>query len=204
MGGTTGVTSRSRHGCHLERHRGLNPELAQAVRKVSGVLPKPGLGGDGWDQVRLAVAGANSKTDDLPLIAALDGAWHCPRRSPRVGTRRPGHQYWHADSPFVIPSGRATAGFLVYHPHVAAITNVQPDHLGLDGTFDNVRPRIPRSRRLPPSGLVVACADDEGIECAGRAGVGPAQVLTYGHALHADLVIPRVGVGEHWKYHDVP
>ena len=90
---------------------------------------------------------------------------------------------WHADSPFVIEADESDGSFLVYHPHVAAITNVQPDHLDFYGTFDNVRAAYAAfAATVPPGGLVVACADDEGSNAL-AAQVSDRRVLTYGHAL---------------------
>ena len=64
--------------------RDSNPELAQAKSQGLRVLHRSqALAATAWDQVRLAVAGANGKTTTTSLlIAALDGAGASP---PRVG-----------------------------------------------------------------------------------------------------------------------
>lgn len=172
--------------------RDSNPELAQAKSQGLRILHRSqALAATAWDQVRLAVAGANGKTTTTSLlIAALDGAGASPSfASGGELADRGTNADWHADSPFVIEADESDGSFLVYHPHVAAITNVQPDHLDFYGTFDNVRAAYAAfAATVPPGGLVVACADDEGSNAL-AAQVSDRRVLTYGHALHADLVI---------------
>lgn len=122
--------------------RDSNPELAQAKSQGLRILHRSqALAATAWDQVRLAVAGANGKTTTTSLlIAALDGAGASPSfASGGELADRGTNADWHADSPFVIEADESDGSFLVYHPHVAAITNVQPDHLDFYGTFDNVR-----------------------------------------------------------------
>lgn len=166
---------------------------------------------------RVAVAGANGKTTTTAMLtSALLAAQEDP--SFAIGGELVGlgvNARLGGGDAFVVEADESDGSFLVYHPDVAVVTNVQPDHLDFYGTFDGVRAAYglfaesigtasrdesgsgaAQGAAQGPSGLLVTCADDEGAwELAqARRGAG-AEVLTFGTSARADLRLVDV-VGE--------
>ncbi|GAB47971.1 UDP-N-acetylmuramate--L-alanine ligase [Mobilicoccus pelagius] len=158
---------------------------------------------------RVAVAGANGKTTTTAMLTsalltagadpsfAIGGELVGPEVNARLGE----------GDAFVVEADESDGSFLVYHPDVAVVTNVQPDHLDFYGTFEGVRAAYglfaesigtahPEGSADAVAGLVVTSADDEGArrlaEERRRAG---ARVLTFGTGEDADLRLVDV-VGE--------
>ena len=92
------------------------------------------------DRVRVAVAGANGKTTTSAMVAtALLGAGLDPSYaigSPLVATGV--SSAIGAGRAFVVEADESDSSFLTYHPHIAVVTNVQPDHLDFYGDFAHV------------------------------------------------------------------
>jgi UDP-N-acetylmuramate--alanine ligase len=148
---------------------------------------------------RLAVAGANGKTTTTAMLTtALDAAGQEPSfASGGELADRGTNAHWQEGSPFVVEADESDGSFLVYRPHVAVVTNVQPDHLDFYGTFERVEQAYAAfAASTPPTGLVIVCADDEGSARLGRAVAPSRRVLTYGRSPHADLrIVASEGVG---------
>lgn len=142
----------------------------------------------------VAVAGANGKTTTSSMLTvALDHAGAAPSfalggelvglgTNARVG----------AGPDFVVEADESDGSFLVYRPHIAVVTNVQPDHLDFYGSYDAVQEAYAAfAASVRDGGLLVACWDDPGSralaeQIRGRQ-TGRIEVATYGYDEGADL-----------------
>lgn len=132
----------------------------------------------------VAIAGANGKTTTTSmLVAALESAGLDP--SFAAGGELAAHgtnaRYGGGDA-FVVEADESDGSFVVYHPQVAVVTNVQPDHLDFYGSFARVQDAYADFvGSSPRDGLLVACADDPGSARLAATSVRTGRrVLTYG------------------------
>ncbi|WP_289032514.1 UDP-N-acetylmuramate--L-alanine ligase [uncultured Arsenicicoccus sp.] len=172
--------------------RETDPELARARALGKRVLHRSQALASAADARRvLAVAGANGKTTTTSMLTALlldagaDPSFAIGGELARLGTNA------HAGrgEAFVIEADESDGSFLVYHPEVAIVTNVQPDHLDHYGTFEAVQDAyLAFAGSIRPGGLLVACADDAGSAAlARRACASGVRVVTYGTGSAADV-----------------
>lgn len=140
---------------------------------------------------RVAVAGANGKTTTTSLlIVALQECGLDPSFAVGGELARDGTNAHHgAGDTFVVEADESDGSFVVYHPHVAIVTNVQADHLDFYGSFSVVEAAyLEFARTVEPGGLLVTCADDAGARrLAAAAQAQGVRVVTYGFAEDADL-----------------
>lgn len=143
------------------------------------------------DAQRVAVAGANGKTTTTSmLVVALVEAGADPSYASGGEIAQLGTNAALGTGPaFVVEADESDGSFLVYRPHVAVVTNVQPDHLDFYGSVEAVeRAYAAFATSVPEGGLLVACADDPGaralVDAAREAG---RRVVTYGYDEGADL-----------------
>ncbi|AKT51638.1 UDP-N-acetylmuramate--L-alanine ligase [Arsenicicoccus sp. oral taxon 190] len=172
--------------------RESDPELVRARQLGTRVLHRSqALASAAEGRRVVAVAGANGKTTTTSMLTALlleagaDPSFAIGGELARYGTNaRAG-----SGEAFVIEADESDGSFLVYHPEVAIVTNVQPDHLDHYGTFEAVQDAyLAFARSIRPGGLLVACADDEGsARLARRAQAEGVRVLTYGTSATADV-----------------
>ena len=144
----------------------------------------------------VAVAGANGKTTTTSLLTvALQACGLDP--SFAIGGELAKHAtnaHLGAGDVFVVEADESDGSFLVYRPHVAVVTSVQPDHLDFYGDFATVR----HAYRLfvgtiRPGGLLVVCVDDPGARELGQWAVGQGvRVLAYGETPGADIRVRDV------------
>jgi UDP-N-acetylmuramate--alanine ligase len=95
---------------------------------------------------------------------------------------------------FVVEADESDGSFLVYAPHAAVVTNVEPDHLdhyadaaAVDAAFDRFVATV------DPAGFLVVCADDPGsARLVGVARARGLDVRTYGTAPDAALQVTRL------------
>ncbi|WP_392466716.1 UDP-N-acetylmuramate--L-alanine ligase [Arsenicicoccus cauae] len=172
--------------------RETDPELARARALGKRVLHRSQALASAADARRvLAVAGANGKTTTTSMLTALlldagaDPSFAIGGELAGLGTNA------HAGrgEAFVIEADESDGSFLVYHPEVAIVTNVQPDHLDHYGTFEAVQDAyLAFAGSIRPGGLLVACADDAGSAAlARRACASGVRVVTYGTGSAADV-----------------
>ena len=171
-----------------------NVELVAARKRGATILHRAqGLVSLLHGRRPVAVAGANGKTTTTSLlVAALQGAGLDPSFAvggelAKLGT----NAHAGTDDPFVVEADESDGSFVVYHPQVAVVTNVQPDHLDFYGDFEVVQAAYDRFvATIRPGGLLVACADDPGSAAlAARAAATGVRVLTYGFSSAADVVL---------------
>ena len=141
----------------------------------------------------VAVAGAHGKSTTSAMIAValahagLDPSFAIGATVPGVPGAIGGARAGRGDV-LVAEADESDGSFLNYSPEIAVVTNVEPDHLdnyGDAAAFESAF--LAFAHRVPPTGWLVACADDDGAwrlaETARREG---RQVLTYGFARDAD------------------
>jgi UDP-N-acetylmuramate--alanine ligase len=97
----------------------------------------------------------------------------------------------------VAEADESDGSFLAYRPHVAVVTNIEPDHLDHYGTREEFEEAfVLFAGQVEPGGWLVACADDDGARrLADAARDRGVHVRTYGTAPDADV---RVGP---WQAH---
>lgn len=89
----------------------------------------------------------------------------------------------------VAEADESDGSFLAYRPHVAVVTNIEPDHLDHYGTREAFEEAFVRfAGQVEPGGWLVACADDDGARrLAATARDRGVAVRTYGTAQDADV-----------------
>ena len=111
------------------------------------------------DTRRVAVAGANGKTTTTSmLVVALVEAGAAPSFASGGEIAQLGTNAALGSGPaFVVEADESDGSFLAYRPHVAVVTNVQPDHLDFYGTVQQVhRAYAAFVASVPAGGLLVA------------------------------------------------
>ena len=146
---------------------------------------------------RVAVAGTNGKTTTTSMLTVA--LQHCGvDPSFAVGGELAKHgtnAHLGTGDIFVAEADESDGSFLVYRPHVAIVTSVQPDHLDFYGSFEAVQAAYGAfAATVQPNGVLVTCADDPGsrsvAEAARAAGT---RVITYGLAVDADIRLTALG-----------
>lgn len=167
-----------------------NPELAEARRRGLEVWPRARmLAHLAGDDATLAVAGTHGKTTTSSMLATvLDGMGLDPtfliggELNDMGANARCG-----AAGYYVVEADESDGSFLHLRPHVAVITNVEPDHLDHYGSFEAIIETFGRFvAAIDPAGAAVVCADDRGLVDLARASAR-CRVVTYGAAAEADV-----------------
>ncbi|WP_106848186.1 UDP-N-acetylmuramate--L-alanine ligase [Blastococcus sp. Marseille-P5729] len=176
-----------------------NPELAAALARGLLVIPRAeALAAVMAGKKPVAVAGAHGKTSTTSmLVAAIDacgadpsyaigGDLHATGRNAHLGT----------GEAFAVEADESDGSFLLFRPHIAIVTNVEPDHLDNYGDFQTVLAAFHDFvRTITPGGALVACADDEHaaslLTTAREHGV---RAISYGERPDADLRLSELAV----------
>lgn len=175
-----------------------NPELAGArgagVRVLHRSQALAALAAD--SPCRIAIAGANGKTTTSSMLAVVTTlAGRDP--SYAVGgdpVQLTANAHLGRGDEFVIEADESDGSFIGYHPHVALVTSVQPDHLDFYGTPAAVEAAYAAFvGTIAPGGLLVACVDDPGArrlaKSAASAGV---RVVGYGTSIDAQIRLSKL------------
>ncbi|MDO5696557.1 MAG: UDP-N-acetylmuramate--L-alanine ligase [Dermatophilus congolensis] len=147
---------------------------------------------------RIAVAGANGKTTTTAMVAtvliftgadpsfAIGGDLAATHTNAGLG----------GGDCFVVEADESDGSFLAYHPDVAVVTNVQPDHLDFYGSFEAVEAAYAEfAATIRPGGVLVTCADDAGARrLADTVRDRGGRVITYGQAEDADVRLTEVSM----------
>ncbi|MGB8650988.1 MAG: UDP-N-acetylmuramate--L-alanine ligase [Mycobacteriales bacterium] len=172
--------------------RESNPELAAAraaglrVLKRAEALAELLVG-----HRAVAVAGTHGKTTTTSMLTVA--AQHCgvdPSFAIGGDLNEAGSNAHHGTGDlFVVEADESDGSFLVYRPHAAIVTNVEPDHLDHYADQAAVEEAFAAFvRTVDPAGFVVLCADDPGaVRLAEAARAEGVDVRTYGTAEDADL-----------------
>jgi UDP-N-acetylmuramate--alanine ligase len=173
--------------------RGTNPEIVEARRLGVPVVKRAEMVAllQEGKQV-IAVAGAHGKTTTSSLIAymlhraGLDPTFMLGGIMRDLDTNAsPG------DGPhFVVEADEYDRAFLNYHPHIAVVTNIEPDHLDIYGSFEELQNAFRQFlSQIDSSGHLVACTDSPPVQALLPPTVGddmniPVHVVSY--SLHKD------------------
>ena len=176
-----------------------NPELVAAADAGIPVIRRSDLLGElmeGYSQVLLA--GTHGKTSTTSMtVVALQAAGQDPSFAIGGQLNRAGTNAHHgAGHIFVAEADESDASLLRYKPHVAVITNIEPDHLDFFHTheayfkvFDDFADRV------QPGGHLVVCLDDAlAARCGQRALERGVAVFGYGTA-EAAARYPEIPAG---------
>ncbi|MBU6248604.1 MAG: UDP-N-acetylmuramate--L-alanine ligase [Xanthomonadaceae bacterium] len=190
--------------------RADNPELVAARAARIPVIPRAEMLGELMRFRRgIAIAGTHGKTTTTSLVASvlaeanydptfvIGGQLNAAGANARLGTG----QY------LVAEADESDGSFLLLSPVIAAITNIDADHLeNYHGDFVEVKKAFSTFlHRLPFYGLAVLCLDDP--EVAELAGDTARRIMTYGiertdadvraanvsqrgFTMHFDLILP--------------
>ncbi|MDE0573327.1 UDP-N-acetylmuramate--L-alanine ligase [Demequina sp. B12] len=178
--------------------RETNPELARARELGVEIVHRSEALARAIDDQRLvAVAGSHGKTTTSAMVAhVLHGSGI--DASFAVGARVFGIEgavaggYAGASGIAVVEADESDGSFLRYHPEVAILLNVEPDHLDYYGTVEKLHEAF--TAFASDCRVLVVCAeDDTAMEIAGRAQREGVEVVTYGRG-DADVVVTETGV----------
>lgn len=147
----------------------------------------------------IAVAGAHGKTTTSAMIAVASQAAGWDPSFAIGGSVRTeagsisGGAVGRSDI-LVAEADESDGSFLNYEPHVAVITNIEPDHLDHYGSREAFEQAfVEFASRVHGDGCIVACADDSGaLALATELRSGGRRVVTYGVNPQADVVLSEV------------
>ncbi|WP_426566630.1 UDP-N-acetylmuramate--L-alanine ligase [Angustibacter sp. McL0619] len=172
--------------------RPSNPELARARELGLRVLHRSeALAAVSGGHRVIAVAGTNGKTTTTAMLTVMlqkcgrDPSFSIGGELTESGT----NAHLGSGEVFVLEADESDGTFVVYRPHLAVVTNVQPDHLDFYGTAEAVEAGFAEfARSIRPDGLLVACADDPGsARLAEQAAAEGIRVRTFGFSEEADV-----------------
>ena len=168
-----------------------NPEVIEARRRHLPVVPRAQMLAELMRfRYSIAVAGTHGKTTTTSLVASLlaagglDPTFVIGGRLLGAGTNaRLG-----AGEYLVAEADESDASFLLLHPIIAVVTNIDADHMATyEGDFQRLRGAfLEFLHRLPFYGLAVLCVDDRHVRDSLPSVERP--IVTYGIDNDADLV----------------
>jgi UDP-N-acetylmuramate--alanine ligase len=146
----------------------------------------------------IAVSGAHGKTTTSSMIALVmekadvDPTYIIGGEIMDVGSNARAGK-----SPYVVAEADESDGsFLKYHPEIAVVTNIEPDHLeNYDGDFENLKKAYREFLgNLKDNGKAVVCLDDPYLP--GMLSDVNGSVITYGFDKHADFTADNIVYGD--------
>ena len=174
--------------------RESNPELLAARASGTPVLRRAEALAELLEGYRsVAVAGTHGKTTTTSMLTIT--LQHCGADpsyaiggdlTGAVSEAHPGgNAHQGRGDLFVLEADESDGSFLVYRPHAAIVTNIEPDHLDHHGSIEAYE-QVFREFADTVSEFVVACLDDPGSSSLLARPLG-ARLLTYGTTEGADL-----------------
>jgi UDP-N-acetylmuramate--alanine ligase len=170
-----------------------NPELEEARRRRIQTIKRAEMVARLMEGKQvIAVAGTHGKTTTTSLIAymlsraGLSPTYMLGGESIDLGgNAAPGDGEY-----FVVEADEYDRAFLNYHPHIAVVTNIEPDHLDIYGTFEELRAAFRQFlSQVDNNGLIVACTDSPAVQAS-----LPLRQASLSEAVGDDVQIPPVGV----------
>jgi UDP-N-acetylmuramate--alanine ligase len=172
---------------------GDNPELEEARRLGIRTVKRAEMVARLMEGTKvIAVAGTHGKTTTSSLIAhmlvnaGLSPTYMLGGESIDLGgNAAPGDGEY-----FVVEADEYDRAFLNYHPYIAVVTNIEPDHLDIYGSFEELQRAFAQFlAQVDNNGLIVACMDSPAVQAC----------LLQRQASHPEAVgdnvqIPPVGV----------
>lgn len=139
----------------------------------------------------VAVAGTNGKTTTTSMVTTiLQHTSHDPSFVIGGELAEVGASAHHGTGEhFVVEADESDKTFLLYHPDIAIVTNVEADHMDTYGDLAGVEEGFAQfTDRITHGGLLIACADDPGAKRLAEYARGKGiSVATYGISADADL-----------------
>jgi len=159
-----------------------NPEIAEARRRGLPVIKRAEMVARLMEgRYAVAVAGTHGKTTTSALIAfILKQAGFSPTYL--IGGEVAdlgGNAAAGSGRHIVVEADEFDAAFLSYHPQLAIVTNVEPDHLDIYGSLERLTEAFGRFLgQVPADGLIIAGADNAAVRhLLGLEGSPPAAPL---------------------------
>lgn len=152
----------------------------------------------------IAVAGAHGKTTTSSMIALVmescnaDPTYIIGGEIVNVGTNAKAGKGEYV----VAEADESDGSFLQYHPTLAIVTNIEPDHLeNYDGDFGKLKAAyVQFLQQVKTGGKAIVCADDETVtELVPQVYQGtadPSQLVTYGIDGDADYKAGNIELGD--------
>ena len=163
---------------------GDNPEIVEAQRRGIPVIKRAEMVARLMEgRYSIAVAGTHGKTTTSGLIAhmlveaKLDPTYLIGGEVRSLGTNAaPGEGRY-----IVVEADEYDRAFLSYTPDVAVVTNIEPDHLDIYGTVEELQSAFAQfMASAPTDGHVIACADSPRVrETVAAGGIAARDVQTY-------------------------
>jgi UDP-N-acetylmuramate--alanine ligase len=172
---------------------GDNPELEEAHRRGIHTIKRAEMVARLMEDKRvIAVAGTHGKTTTSSLIAhMLTSAGLSPtymlggESIDLGGNAAPGDGEY-----FVVEADEYDRAFLNYRPQIAIVTNIEPDHLDIYGTFEELQSAFTQFlSQVDDNGLIIACADSPAVQAS-----LPRRQASFQDSVGDDAKIPPVGV----------
>ena len=149
----------------------------------------------------IAVAGTHGKTTTTALIAFM---FHRAGLSPTImiggesidlgANALPGEGDY-----FVVEADEYDRAFLNYHPYIAVVTNLEPDHLDIYGGFEELKATFRQFlSQVDSNGYVIACQDSPALQAILPPTVGddmhsnPVHVVSYGLSPESDFLARNI------------
>ncbi|MEX1253836.1 MAG: UDP-N-acetylmuramate--L-alanine ligase [Dehalococcoidia bacterium] len=175
-----------------------NPELVEARRRGVPVLKRAEFIArlmEGRSSV--CVAGTHGKTTTTGLIASmLVRAGRSPTYLVGGEVRDLGANAAPGEgNEIVVEADEFDRAFLEYHPDLAVVTNVEPDHLDIYGSFEALSEAFGQfMSQVKPGAALIVCADSPKLRELVASTALQAEVETYGLATGADWTARDVEV----------
>jgi UDP-N-acetylmuramate--alanine ligase len=179
-----------------------NPEILEARRRGIPIIKRADMVARLMEGHRsIAIAGTHGKTTTslvsfMLVEAGLSPTFLVGGDVVNLGTNAAAGEGEHV----VVEADEFDAAFLSYTPNIAVVTNIEPDHLDIYGSFEELVGAFAQFfKQVPPEGLIIACADDPVIaDLLGRGKGEPIPLQTqnvelYGLETPVDWVVSHLG-----------
>lgn len=179
--------------------KATNPELAEALYRGLRVMPRAqALAAVMAGRTPVAVAGTHGKTSTTSmLVAALEACGADPSYAVGADLSSSGRNaHLGGGALFAVEADESDGSFLLLHPHLAIVTNIEADHLDNYGDLESVLAAFDALvDTIDEAGALVACADDvHAMALAQAARARGRRAITYGTDPTADLRLEEVVV----------
>lgn len=149
--------------------KGYNPEVEAARARQIPVIPRAEMLGELMRmKYGIAVAGAHGKTTTTTMIhSALMVAGLDPTAviGGRVNSLGLANARWGKSDYLVAEADESDGSFLTLTPTLAAVTNIDAEHLDHYGTYENVKRAFTDfCNRVPFYGMSALCLDNAGVQ----------------------------------------
>ena len=180
-----------------------NPEILEARRRGIPIIKRADMVARLMEGHRsIAIAGTHGKTTTSALVsfmlveAGLSPTFLVGGDVVNLGTNAAAGEGEHV----VVEADEFDAAFLSYTPDIAIVTNIEPDHLDIYGSFEELVGAFAQFlKQVPRDGVIIACADDPTVADLlgrGKREAVPLQtgnVELYGLATPVDWVVSHLG-----------